>query len=100
MIHFCHITHCKFIILQSFNTCPVLSCQNLVFTICTGTGVILPLLTVNIYLQEFGGDPVTASVVTDKGAQIPTRLTDMADGTYEIRDMGRQLTERVPQPVD
>lgn len=36
-------------------------------------------------MQEFGGDPVTASVVTDKGASIPTRLTDLGDGTYEIR---------------
>jgi hypothetical protein len=38
-------------------------------------------------MQEFGGDPVSASVVTDKGAQIPTRLVDMGDGTYEIRNV-------------
>ena len=38
-------------------------------------------------MQEFGGDPVTASVVTDKGALIPTRLADRGDGTYEIRDV-------------
>jgi hypothetical protein len=26
-------------------------------------------------------------VVTDKGALIPTRITDLGDGTYEIRDV-------------
>jgi hypothetical protein len=42
---------------------------------------------VQFFYQEFGGDPVTASVVTDKGALIPTRITDLGDGTYEIRDV-------------
>ena len=47
------------------------------------------VITKAFFVEEFGGDPVTASVVTDKGALIPTRLTDLGDGTYEIRNVAK-----------
>jgi len=36
-------------------------------------------------IQEYGGDPVTADVVTDKGDQLATSLVDNGDGSYVVR---------------
>ena len=36
-------------------------------------------------VQGTGGDPVTAIVVDDKGEQVPTKIKDKGDGTYEVR---------------
>jgi tripartite motif-containing protein 2/3 len=35
-------------------------------------------------IQEFGGDPVTAEVVNDKGDHVTTTLKDNGDGTYDV----------------
>jgi len=39
----------------------------------------------NGQIQEFGGDPVSAEVVNDKGDNISTSLTDNGDGTYDVK---------------
>ena len=41
-------------------------------------------IKVDLLFQEFGGDPVTAEVVNDKGDHVNTKLKDNGDGTYHV----------------
>ena len=41
-------------------------------------------IEVDLLFQEFGGDPVTAEVVNDKGDHVNTKLKDNGDGTYHV----------------
>jgi len=72
--------------IKTSKTFPSLCRATMETAICNlETIAVIQTLDFHGNIQDSGGDPITAEVITDKGSSIETEITDLENGSYEVR---------------
>jgi len=72
--------------IKTSKTFPSLCRATMETAICNlETITVIQTLDFHGNIQDLGGDPITAEVITDKGSSIETEIIDLDNGCYEVR---------------